>query len=197
MLNTLNELYPKLIYILLHVFALYAILVLHHQYLSYCVRTRHFVILVQLILHHQNLSYLRTNCFLERSIVHCWAWTHFIMKEARMSTYHWLISWHLQGWYLLLYWFEYLQSRAWHRRDAWYVLSLDYRARRPVKVLTFGRGAGLEITFQDSWFRIFIPWMRFRCKWLRIVGALRRLIFHKSACQPNNGVVTCLVAGHK
>ncbi len=110
MLNTLNKLYPKLIYILLHVFALYAILVLHHQNLSCCVRTSHFAILVLLILHHQNLSYLRTNCFLEHSIVHCWVWTHFIMKEARMSTYHWLISWRLQGWYLLLYWFKYLQS---------------------------------------------------------------------------------------
>ncbi len=135
-------LYPKLIsiYILLHVFALYAILVLHHQYLSCCVRTRHFAILVLLILHHQNLSYLRTNCFLERSLLFIAEFepTYFIMKEARMRTYHWLISWRSQGWYLVLYWFKYfakhwsnpVQSRAWHHWDAWYVLSLDCGGRR-------------------------------------------------------------------
>lgn len=108
MLNTLNKLYPKLIYILLHVFALYAILVLHHQNLSCCVRTStlQFLSCLSCI-----MSYLRTNCFLEHSIVHCWVWTHFIMKEARMSTYHWLIFLAFyKEWHLLLYWFKYVQS---------------------------------------------------------------------------------------
>jgi hypothetical protein len=70
MLNTLNKLYPKLIYILLHVFALCNSCPPPSKLVLLC-KEKHFAILVQLILHHQNLSYLRTNCFLERSIVHC------------------------------------------------------------------------------------------------------------------------------
>jgi hypothetical protein len=163
MLNTLNKLYRKLIYILLHVFALYAILVLHHRYLLCCVRTRHFAILVLLILHHQNLSYWRTICFLEGSSVHCWVWTDFILMEARTSTYHWLISWRLQGWYLLLYWFRYLQSinQTLCKSELGTAVMLDMYCLWTVEAGGLWKyellEEGLAITFQDSWFRIFIP----------------------------------------